>query len=60
MFVWCIRPVGTVRALHLRHDNPGLWPGWDVEAIDVFVVPAAAAAAAQEVGARTAGFPIRV
>ncbi|MEW5314275.1 MAG: hypothetical protein WDW38_005785 [Sanguina aurantia] len=47
-YTFMARPVGTVRALHLRHDNPGLWPGWDVEAIDVFVVPAAAAAAAAQ------------
>ncbi|KAG1663280.1 hypothetical protein FOA52_006321 [Chlamydomonas sp. UWO 241] len=31
------RSVGAVRTLHLRHDSPGVYPGWSLTGVDVFV-----------------------
>lgn len=33
------RSFEALAALHVRHDNPGLWPGWAIHRIEVFVAP---------------------
>ncbi len=40
------RSVGTLKAAHLRHDNPRAWPAWGVQRVHVYAHPAGAAPSA--------------
>lgn len=43
------RDVGVLKAVHLRHDAPRAWPGWEVEGATLFVTDLARPGAAAKV-----------
>ena len=34
------RYIGLLKSVHLRHDNPRLFPGWELDQVEVFVAAA--------------------